>query len=1580
MYVSGWSSFIILTEELMKVNRSKPAFLVNYIKCVFLLVAFIFKGIALNAQTTGLPLAFPGAEGFGRHTTGGRGGAIIKVTNLNDSGPGSLRAALDTRGPRIIVFEVSGNIALKTPLRIGYPDVTIAGQTAPGEGITIQNYPLMMDFKNNIIIRYLRFRLGELAGVHYDAFESKYCKDVIIDHCSFSWGTDEIASFIGNENITVQWSMITEALNISVHAKGDHGYGGILGGKNTSFHHNLIAHNTQRNMRFDHPDVYRTEELLKSNRGIVDFRNNIIYNWRNVASHGGEAGEFNVINNYYKPGPATNDKEVFLRAQKVESSGKLIYDYGKFYVNGNIYHGNNAINLDNWKGVVPRDGTASDLIRIKQDVPFPSQVYNTTHSAEDAYKYVLQYGGASYIRDRVDVRIVDEVNSGSFTYLGSRGSIGGIIDSQKDVGGWPVLKSTTPPKDTDGDGMPDEWEIAKGLDPKIPNANGLNLHSYYTNIEMYINGLVSHISEFDKVSPPIAPKLISPSNLSQNVNLNVLLKWQAVENAAKYQIQVSKSADFSTLTHDSSSGTATEFELKNLDKGITYYWRVSASNSAGSGKVSDVWQFTTTSTTPTPGIPVQLSPSNGSEGIVDQANLEWSKVDYAEKYAVELVYEKDLMPISFVFQDLDQNQLAVTSLEKDTQYFWRVKAQNKSGESAYSGFWEFATKEAAISPPEKVVLSSPAHQSKDLNNSLELKWQASTGAERYTVQVSEKADFSTTHFNNSNITQTAATVSSLKSATTYYWRVSASNEAGAGVYSDVFSFTVKADLAIPTKPILIAPSNGNTVPVNEVMLKWQKSDLATSYRVQVGTSATFTSGLVYENSAVTGTELLIPGLIEGRTYYWRVNAINLSGASSFSEAWSFSTSTSSPTPSMEVPGKAELSSPTNGATNQNTSLTFSWKVTAGATTYRLQVSDKRDFSSLFYDRSGLSSTSQAVTGMKEGTEYFWRVRATNAAGNGSWSDTWRFTTKASTTVPLAPKLISPTTGSILEPTGVEPVWEKSTNADRYHIQVSTASNFSQEIVFEHSSLTGTSVQITGLVHGKTYYWRVRAGNSSGFGAYSAAWQFTTPTAQLSQTTSLPGKVALFSPADKSTDQAANLTLNWLAVSTAKSYSLVVSEFEDFSSPHTMLNNLAVTNQLITGLKPATKYFWKVSAVNEAGEGPYSDIWTFTVRSNTAVPAKPKLLAPASTSIVNAFEVELKWEKAEGAEKYLIQISSSSDFKQLKFERSNHTGESIVPSGLEAQKTYYWRVMAINSNGNSQYSDIWTFTTEPKELGNTPGVPRLIDPIRGSALHPDSVLLKWEKVIGSKYHIQVSTYPNFSQGIVFERISYASESIKPLGLEFGKTYYWRVRAINGSGTSLFSSIWHFTTIEKPQLEKPQLISPSNDSTIHNPDLKFIWSKAKHAQAYQLLIAKDSLFTEMIVDQKTGLDTTWTVKELPIEHSYFWKVKALNSHDSISSETWKFHLKELSSGDLTNLALLLYPNPANDHVIFRFSEHLNTPITIRIVDNKGISMLEIGDMINGKEFKLEFSHKYFPTGKYIVTISGVGFIMSKQLLIL
>jgi hypothetical protein len=441
--------------------------------------------------------AFPGAEGYGKNATGGRGGRVIKVTNLNDAGTGSLREALTASGPRMVVFEVSGNIVLKSRLQINNGDITIAGQTAPGDGICIQNYELNVN-ANNVIIRYMRFRMGDLTKNEQDALWGRYKENIIIDHCSMSWSIDECSSFYANKNFTMQWCILSESLNKSFHEKDDHGYGAIWGGSSATFHHNLLAHHNSRNPRFDGGSRAGTG---KSPFGIdkVDYRNNVIYNWGANSAYGGENGEYNIVNNYYKAGPATSSSKRNRIIELYMETDVNTYapGYGKFYVAGNVVTNSTTVTADNWNGGVDRNSSLStaNFALAKQSNPFAVAEPVPIHTAEQAYQSVLMYAGASYKRDAVDARVIDEVKNGTNTYVGSKTGFKGIIDSQTDVGGWPTLNQTAVLKDSDGDGMPDDWEIANKLDPNKANANGRDLSSGYDNMEVYMNSIVKNISE-----------------------------------------------------------------------------------------------------------------------------------------------------------------------------------------------------------------------------------------------------------------------------------------------------------------------------------------------------------------------------------------------------------------------------------------------------------------------------------------------------------------------------------------------------------------------------------------------------------------------------------------------------------------------------------------------------------------------------------------------------------------------------------------------------------------------------------------------------------------------------------------------------------------------------------------------------------------------------------------------------------------------------------------------------------------------------------------------------------------------------
>ena len=456
----------------------------------------------------GAALAFPGAEGGGMYTTGGRGGRIIHVTNLNDSGTGSLRAAVEASGPRIVVFDVAGIIELSSKLRIRNGDLTIAGQTAPGDGICIKNYATVVE-ADNVIIRFVRFRLGDQganADDGEDAIWGRRQKDIIIDHCSMSWSIDECASFYGNSNFTMQWCILTESLRHSVHGKGNHGYGGIWGGENASFHHNLLANHDSRNPRFDHPEIYENPSD-PDRRGNVDYRNNAVYNWGSNSTYGGEGGHFNMVGNYYRQGPASRDRAYFIDANGIYTSNGTDYGYPYLYMDGNHYVQYPDMTAED--GVYWHDhgtNTPPDASRLLSSLlpisgPDGRTVYTTTHSAQDAFALICETGGASIVRDEVDDRACLDAQSGTASCPdGGNGSEGGIIDTPSAVGGWPEYSADTENEsndktDTDGDGIPDWFEEKFGLDTESDDSKAMtiDIKGRYTNIEMYLHYLVRDI-------------------------------------------------------------------------------------------------------------------------------------------------------------------------------------------------------------------------------------------------------------------------------------------------------------------------------------------------------------------------------------------------------------------------------------------------------------------------------------------------------------------------------------------------------------------------------------------------------------------------------------------------------------------------------------------------------------------------------------------------------------------------------------------------------------------------------------------------------------------------------------------------------------------------------------------------------------------------------------------------------------------------------------------------------------------------------------------------------------------------------
>ena len=427
-----------------------------------------------SAQTPANPLrAFPGAEGFGAFTQGGRGGRVLKVTNLADAGPGSLRAAIEAKGPRIIIFETGGTIELQSPLVIRSPFITVAGQTAPGGGITLKGHALLVS-TSEVIVRFIRVRPGDISKTETDSISLTAGRNIIIDHCSASWSTDETLSVSQQmtqgerklDLVTVQWSIVSESLDQSVHSKGAHGYGSLVrgsAGSRYSFHHNLWAHHRARLPR---PGNF-ADAKLDPQGPVFDFTNNVFYNW------GGDGSGYNVdetaISRYsfransYRQGASSKSALAF-----VESAPGAQAHFSGNFMNGVGVDTQSVVRLKR-----PLDGYFSAI-------PFDHGAL-AAEPALQAEERVLAKAGASLVRDTVDTRVIASL----------RARTGQIINSQAEVGGWPELAKGSSRPDQDGDGLPDAWEIQHKLNPndasdagRDPDQDGIS------HLEVWLNSLV----------------------------------------------------------------------------------------------------------------------------------------------------------------------------------------------------------------------------------------------------------------------------------------------------------------------------------------------------------------------------------------------------------------------------------------------------------------------------------------------------------------------------------------------------------------------------------------------------------------------------------------------------------------------------------------------------------------------------------------------------------------------------------------------------------------------------------------------------------------------------------------------------------------------------------------------------------------------------------------------------------------------------------------------------------------------------------------------------------------------------------
>lgn len=567
-------------------------------------------------------LAFPGAEGYGKYSTGGRGGKVVEVTNLDDAGTGSLRWALDqyvdtiyvyrdathpneqitVYQPLTVVFKVSGLIKLKTDLKIKRDNLTIAGQTAPCDGICITSHSVLINGatgaqlfywgprRKNVIIRHLRFRPGvplDDTGTPTSAFvtyglDVENYENVIVDHCSMSWANEECLAIYDNKNTTVQWSVISEGLYNAYHIKGLRSYGGVWGGQYASYHHNLISNQNSRTPRFDGSRAHDTIAL-------VDYNNNVNYNWgTSSAPYGGEVeipgglSRVNIMNNYYKPGPATPGTQKLVRPDYPSSSIAV----ARWHVEGNIIFGNATRTADNWQAVDFVNIPVASRDSARSDTAFTVAAPINMKTAQEAYDSVVAYSGAILPkRDAVDIRLMNEVVTKTAIGMGTFGKAG-IIDSPDAVGGLPTYNNCNAAADTDHDGMPDYWELANSLNPNDPEDRNIVGSDGYTMLENFLNGITGN--------EPVPVKLSSFAASLNEATVKATLHWNTASEINLHQFIVEKSnngREFTAIGNVAASGIVNGNNYSFEDKTpltATAYYRLKTIDNDGTFSYSQI--------------------------------------------------------------------------------------------------------------------------------------------------------------------------------------------------------------------------------------------------------------------------------------------------------------------------------------------------------------------------------------------------------------------------------------------------------------------------------------------------------------------------------------------------------------------------------------------------------------------------------------------------------------------------------------------------------------------------------------------------------------------------------------------------------------------------------------------------------------------------------------------------------------------------------------------------------------------------------------------------------------------------------
>ncbi len=780
-----------------------------------------------------------------------------------------------------------------------------------------------------------------------------------------------------------------------------------------------------------------------------------------------------------------------------------------------------------------------------------------------------------------------------------------------------------------------------------------------------------------------APSLVSPADNAADQPTTLTLKWNSVQTASSYSVQLALDSNFTDLVINQSGLTTTSYTAAGLSQNTKYYWRVSASTLLVLSSWSNVWRFTTSSPLPDPAVPALVSPADGSTNQPATITLSWNASANSNHYWIQIATDQSFSNPVIGDSTITGTTFQANNLAASTIFYWRVKGLSSSSASAWSNIWNFTTESSRIQPPSQPVLASPANGALNISTSVTLSWNPDSNADHYWIQVATDPNFSNMIFTDYTITGTSKQITGLSNSKTYYWQVRAINAGGQSPWSSQWSFST---LSLPVNPLaapsLISPADSAVIKSDTVTFMWNQVANATEYHFQLSDSSSF-KNLFLDDSNLTATNTRVNNLAPGKDYEWRVRAKNSGDSSTWSNPRQVKTASPTPSSTLAVPS---LAAPPDGSANEPVSLTLKWYSAQGAGSYSLQVALDANFNNLVINQSGLQDTSYQVNNLLPGTVYYWRVGANTLLLFSGWSTAWNFSTVSNTVSLTAPALITPSNSSVNQPANIIFKWVSVKNALDYHFQLSLNQSF-DSLITNDSTITDTLTQVNSLLHNKTYYWRVNAIAGQTTGPSSSVWAFTTGTDTNSSTLSAP---VLLSPANASTNEPLYPILNWKKTGDAFSYHLQTATDQSFTNLVFDDSAVSATYYQVGKLSPGTKYYWRVIAHDSSGYSNWSSAWYFTTQQSTSDIPVP--VSPVDGSKNQSLTVVCRWDSLPGAQMFDLQLSNAPGFDTLVIDDSTISATSAVIKNLFNSTTYFWRVRAKVDSAWQPFASAWSFST------------------------------------------------------------------------------------------------------------------------------------------------------------------------------------------------------------------------------------------------------------------------------------------------